>query len=76
MPDRTPEEFREHIESVGISTRLGDVKRTDPVKVTPVANGDGPGVAGHQTEHWDGRVDATVTPATVIATPTYNQAGD
>ena len=42
--------------SVGIITNLGDSKKR--TRRTRIDREDRPGVAGFQTEHWSGRIDA------------------
>lgn len=51
---------------IGVGERQNSYgKHAGTTKTTPVVAYEGPnrgGLAGTQTEHWSGRVDATVTP--------------
>lgn len=62
-------DFKERI-GVGrrsnIGRRVGGPGKTH--KET-VLRDEGPGVAGSRTEHWSGRVDATVTNPSIIVNP-------
>ena len=52
-------EYRKHLES------LGFIAREHKTKTWKVHDDDNGRVAGYQTEHKDGRLDATVTPKVV-----------
>lgn len=50
-------EFREKIRSINFGG-----KKRGKTEVKPVINEDTGKIGGRQIEHWDGRVDAVVTP--------------
>lgn len=63
--DETAEEWKARIGIGRRSTVARLAGGAGTSQTTPVLDQTKPRVAGFQTEHWDGRVDATVTPETV-----------
>lgn len=55
--------FKEKIASIGFGRHAGSSRRVD------IPSDSGPGMSGFQTEHWDGRVDATCTRPQVTVNP-------
>lgn len=60
------DEYRAKLRSLGFARKAG----TD--RTTPVIDDRTGQRVGRQTEHWDGRVDATAERVTVVANPQAN----
>jgi len=57
-------------ERMGVGERLYNVSRLKgTTRIREVSKDEGPGVAGYQRDHWDGRVDAKVTGAVTTVNP-------